>query len=205
MEITDVRIRLSGKKSNRVKAFATVTFDDAFVVRDMRIIEGRSGLFVAMPSRPLKDACPKCGYRNAVRSKYCSGCGGELSVDMSAEVDDKSLHRDVAHPITQEMRDYIHNKVIEAYKAELQNSGSAADVSEDTDKGPEEAETAEPEEMPEIKVKSSGETPPVAEGEENPEAEETKEAPDEEVPETGEAKEESVTEEEEQPEEKEEK
>ncbi len=124
MEITDVRIKLSTKKGNRVKAFATITLDNSFVVRDMRIIEGRSGLFIAMPSRPLKEPCPKCGYRNPVRGKYCSGCGGELTVNVRADMDDKSLHRDVAHPITQEMRDYIHNKIIEAYKLELEKGGS---------------------------------------------------------------------------------
>ena len=120
MEITDVRIKVATKKGNRVKAFATITLDDAFVVRDMRIIEGRSGLFVAMPSRPLKDPCPKCGYRNPVRGKFCAGCGSELPVSTNVEIDDKNLHRDVAHPITQEMRDYIHNKIIEAYKLELE-------------------------------------------------------------------------------------
>ncbi len=125
MEITDVRIKLSTKKGNRVKAFATITFDNAFVVRDMRIIEGRNGMFVAMPSRPLKEPCAKCGYRNPVRGKYCAGCGSELPVHAdNVEMDDKNLHRDVAHPITQEMRDYIHNKIIEAYKLELEKGPS---------------------------------------------------------------------------------
>lgn len=122
MEITDVRIKLSTKKGNRVKAFATITFDDAFVVRDLRIIEGHSGLFVAMPSRPLKDPCPKCGYRNPVRGKFCAGCGSELKIAESPKGDDKNLHRDVAHPITQEMRDYIHNRIIDAYKLEIGKS-----------------------------------------------------------------------------------
>lgn len=129
MEITDVRIKLSTKKGNRVKAFATITFDNAFVVRDLRIIEGHSGLFVAMPSRPLKDPCPKCGYRNPVRGKHCAGCGSELTIHKSPEADDKNLHRDVAHPITQEMRDYIHNKTIDAYKLEIEK-GPAEPVSE---------------------------------------------------------------------------
>src|SRR4030042_4985601 len=124
MEITDVRIKLSTKKGNRVKAFATITFDNAFVVRDLRIIEGHSGLFVAMPSRPLKDPCTKCGYRNPVRGKYCAGCGSELIITKSSDTDDKNLHRDVAHPITQEMRDYIHNKIIDAYKLKIEKGPS---------------------------------------------------------------------------------
>lgn len=195
MEITDVRVRLSTKKGNRVKAFATVTLDDSFVVRDMRIIEGRSGLFVAMPSRPLKNACPKCNYRNPARSKYCAGCGTELDMVENAELDDKSLHRDVAHPITQEMRDYIHNKVIEAYKLELENSGSQEEVST--------GEEGEVEgEEPKIEESSSEDVPPVVDEEKKEEEQETEEQsegeeePQEEKPEeVKEEKQEETTEE----------
>ncbi|MEW6381145.1 MAG: septation regulator SpoVG [bacterium] len=53
MEITDVNIYLvNGEK---LKAYATVIFDDAFVVRDMKIIHGNNGLFVAMPNKKTKD------------------------------------------------------------------------------------------------------------------------------------------------------
>ena len=52
MEITDVRIRLIGEKE-KMKAVASVTFDDEFVVHDVKIIDGASGMFVAMPSRRI--------------------------------------------------------------------------------------------------------------------------------------------------------
>ncbi|MGQ9778742.1 MAG: septation regulator SpoVG [Bacillota bacterium] len=54
MEITDVRLK---KVSNegKVRALATITIDDAFVVRDIRVVEGQNGLFVAMPSRKTPD------------------------------------------------------------------------------------------------------------------------------------------------------
>jgi len=54
MEITEVRVSpIQGDE--KLKAFATVIFDDAFVVRDLKIINGQKGLFVAMPSRKMKD------------------------------------------------------------------------------------------------------------------------------------------------------
>lgn len=53
MEITEVRVTL--RDEPRLKAFVNVTFDDDFVVRGMKVIEGRKGLFVAMPSRKAKD------------------------------------------------------------------------------------------------------------------------------------------------------
>ncbi len=53
MEITDVRV--FPVHEARLRGFATITLDDCFVVRDLRIIAGESGLFVAMPSRRLRD------------------------------------------------------------------------------------------------------------------------------------------------------
>ncbi len=53
MEITEVRLTLRGEE--RLKAFVSITFDDAFVVRGLKVIDGNTGLFVAMPSRRRKD------------------------------------------------------------------------------------------------------------------------------------------------------
>ncbi|MFQ3547809.1 MAG: septation regulator SpoVG [Termitinemataceae bacterium] len=53
MEITDIRIRkVSGE--GKLKAYVTVTFDDCFVVHNVKIIEGKSGVFIAMPSRKTR-------------------------------------------------------------------------------------------------------------------------------------------------------
>ena len=54
MNITDVRIRKGGEEG-KMKAIASVTFDDEFVVHDIKVIEGRNGLFIAMPSRKMND------------------------------------------------------------------------------------------------------------------------------------------------------
>jgi len=53
MEITEVRV--FPVDEDKLKAYATVTFDDCFVVRDLKVIHGNSGLFVAMPSKKRKD------------------------------------------------------------------------------------------------------------------------------------------------------
>ena len=50
MNITDIRLKKIDNGS-KMKAIASITFDDAFVVREIRVIEGQNGLFVAMPSR----------------------------------------------------------------------------------------------------------------------------------------------------------
>lgn len=55
MNVTDVRIRKL-RDEGKMKAVVSVTFDDAFVVHDIKIIEGQNGLFVAMPSRKVGEA-----------------------------------------------------------------------------------------------------------------------------------------------------
>jgi stage V sporulation protein G len=54
MEITDVRVRKINSEG-KMKAIVSVTFDDCFVVHDIKIIEGQSGPFIAMPSRKMPD------------------------------------------------------------------------------------------------------------------------------------------------------
>ncbi|MBF7096940.1 septation regulator SpoVG [Alkalibacter mobilis] len=54
MQITDVRVRKISKEG-KMKAIVSVTFDDQFVVHDIKIIEGQNGLFIAMPSRKTPD------------------------------------------------------------------------------------------------------------------------------------------------------
>ena len=55
MEITDVRIRLVNKGDNKLKAVASITLDECFVVHDIKIIESSEGAFIAMPSRKTND------------------------------------------------------------------------------------------------------------------------------------------------------
>ena len=52
MQITDVRIRPM-ENSGKMKAVASVTFDDEFVVHDIKVVEGDNGLFIAMPSKKI--------------------------------------------------------------------------------------------------------------------------------------------------------
>lgn len=54
MEITDVRVRKISKEG-KMKAVVSVTFDNEFVVHDIKVIEGEKGLFIAMPSRKALD------------------------------------------------------------------------------------------------------------------------------------------------------
>ncbi len=89
MEITEVKV--FPVNEDRLKAYVSITIDNAFVIRDLKIIEGTSGLFVAMPSKKRKD--------------------GQF--------------KDIAHPLNQETRAMIEEKVFAAYEAEVRSMGEA--------------------------------------------------------------------------------
>jgi len=57
MEITEIRINL--RNEQRLKAFVSLTFDNCFAIRNMKVVDGNKGLFVCMPSRKLADGTYK--------------------------------------------------------------------------------------------------------------------------------------------------
>ena len=124
MEITEVRVKLVDNKDERLKAFCSMTVDDEFVVRDIKVIEGTDGYFVAMPSRKMSDHCDKCGSKNHLRARFCNNCGAALP-ENRARKDAKGrmkLHADIAHPINAQCRKQIQSTIIAAFEQELEKS-----------------------------------------------------------------------------------
>lgn len=123
MKVTEVRIKLTGETDDRLLAFCSVTLDDCFVVRDLKIIDGASGPFVAMPSRKLTAHCPRCHGKNHLRSNFCTQCGCDLRNEASFQPRDNSrLYADIAHPINAECRELIQSRVIEEFEKEQELS-----------------------------------------------------------------------------------
>jgi stage V sporulation protein G len=127
VEITEVRIKLMEDNSGsneRLQAFCSITFDDMFVIRDLKIIEGAKGFFVAMPSRKLTDRCSHCGTKNHLRSRFCNQCGCRLDENRAIRDADgrAKLHADIAHPINSACREKIQSAVLASYADELERS-----------------------------------------------------------------------------------
>lgn len=124
MEITEIRIKLMADPNDRLQAFCSITFDGSFVIRDLKIIQGTKGSFVAMPSRKLTDRCPRCSAKNHLRARFCNECGARLHEDRAAKGDDgrARLYADIAHPINSDCRESIQQRVIVAYAEELERS-----------------------------------------------------------------------------------
>ena len=132
MEITEIRVFPKEGQDKKLKAYTTVTFDNAFVVRNIKVIQGSSGLFIAMPSRKMKFACPKCGFKNEKGSKFCNKCGAALPADSVEHLEEdggKADHRDIAHPVTQHFREYLQTKVLDAYKRETEHTSAGNETS----------------------------------------------------------------------------
>jgi stage V sporulation protein G len=122
MEITEVRITLAddaGNGNGRLLAFASITLDGCFAVRDIKVIDGRGGVFVAMPSRRLISRCPRCGHKNHLAASYCNHCGGRRADAVPSpdpETGHSRLHADVCHPVTNATRLAIEGAVVAAWR-----------------------------------------------------------------------------------------
>jgi stage V sporulation protein G len=124
VEITEVRVKLVSPGSDKLRAFCSITIDNSFVIRDLKIIEGAKGPFVAMPSRKLMTRCPRCGGKNHHRAAYCNGCGIRLPEERGRQslAARARLHADIAHPINPQCRDLIQRFVLAAFEDELSRS-----------------------------------------------------------------------------------
>jgi stage V sporulation protein G len=131
VEITEVRIKLMEEPGERLKAFCSITFDDCFVIRDLKIIEGGTGPFVAMPSRKLTSHCPGCGMKNHLRSNYCNQCGRKLDSNQAIRQADgrAKLYADIAHPINSDCREHIQEVVIREFVGEIERAKEPGYVS----------------------------------------------------------------------------
>jgi stage V sporulation protein G len=122
--ITEVRIKLVEENNERLMAFCSITLDNAFVIRDLKIIEGTKGLFVAMPSRKLTDRCGHCGSKNHLRARFCNNCGHKLDENRaSRDIEGRAkLHADIAHPINSACRETMQGAIIKAFSEEKERA-----------------------------------------------------------------------------------
>jgi len=87
MEITEVRVFPVDEE--KLRAYVTITFDHCFVIRDLKVIRGTTGLFVSMPSKKRKDGS----------------------------------YKDIAHPLNNETRRMIEDKIVAEYEKVLAETG----------------------------------------------------------------------------------
>ena len=124
MEITDVRIKLMEEPGKRLQAFCSITFDDCFVIRDLKIINWSNGPFVTMPCRKLTSHCPQCGAKNHLRASYCNECGLKLNSNRAPldKEDRAKLYADIAHPINSACREATQERILREFLEEKERA-----------------------------------------------------------------------------------
>src|SRR5262245_54955492 len=167
MEITEVRIKLMPDSDDRLQGFCSITFDNCFVVRDLKIIGGSSGPFVAMPSRKLTSHCHQCGTKNHLKAQYCNQCGARLREDRTIRDAEgrAKLYADIAHPINSQCREIMQNRVIAEYRTELERAKQPGYVSRYDDDYDDDVDAAtlaqqEPRQTPSTQVQPAQPHPP---------------------------------------------
>ena len=135
-------------KRDKLLAFVSITIDNAFVIRELKIIKGTKGIFVAMPSRKVTDKCPECGCKNHIRARFCSDCGRRIDEKNNDARSREKFHVDIAHPINSECRDLIQKEVMAAYEKEVGSLSDDEPESEvrDAEKEEDTADDIQPEE-----------------------------------------------------------
>jgi stage V sporulation protein G len=123
MNITEVKIKIV-ENNDKLKGFCSIIFENCFVIRDMKLIDGDNGLFIAMPSRRIMEKCVSCSAKNHTRAKYCNECGVTLpEIDLPQTSDGRyKLFADIAHPINSSFRSKIEKAILAEYKIELDKS-----------------------------------------------------------------------------------
>ena len=139
MELTEVRVKLVERREDRLKAFCTVIIDDCFAIREIKILDGEHGPFLAMPNRRLTDHCGVCGGKNYLLARFCNDCGVPLPVvDLPCDgLGHARLYADIAHPINASCREMIQRRVLEEFQMELQraNAGFVPTLTADSGHG----------------------------------------------------------------------
>jgi stage V sporulation protein G len=159
MEITEVRIKLMEDSDDRLQGFCSVTFDNCFVVRDLKIIDGANGPFVAMPSRKLTSHCHQCGTKNHLKAQFCNQCGVRLREERATRDAEgrAKLYADIAHPINSACREMIQSRVIAEFRAELERAKQPGYVSRYEDEYDDDVDTASL--MPQEEAKGAARPP----------------------------------------------
>ncbi|MDO4586842.1 MAG: SpoVG family protein [Planctomycetia bacterium] len=123
INVTDIRIKPVYSSIDRLRAFCSITIDHSFVIRDLKIIEGDNGLFVAMPNRKRMLNCPNCSHKNQIQARYCNFCGKSIDYPKAVE-SETNYYLDIVHPLTTECRDSLQEQIIDAFQKITNNSDS---------------------------------------------------------------------------------
>ena len=119
MKVTSVTIhpaKNENKARTRLLAYAEVIFDNALIVKGIRLIKGTNKIFVAMPNKENNRTCEKCKTKISFRHSFCPKCGEVVSAILTAV-----QYKDIIYPINKEFADEVEAAIITAYQDNGEN------------------------------------------------------------------------------------
>ena len=145
MDLTEIRIELpkhnydpTDTRTALLACFSLV-FDRELVMHSVKLIQGKSNIFLAMPNERKHDHCPRCKSKNHLLANYCNNCGTVLKKDrhlhLFPSTDTKNrLYNDLVHPITTDLREYLLTECLNSYNQEKSTPGSVLPLQRDEQK-----------------------------------------------------------------------
>lgn len=112
MNITEIRITPADGREKPLVAYCSLTLDNCFAVHDLRVLQKRERLFVAMPCRKRMMPCSECAAKNIVHARYCNFCGSTLVDPSEEDAVERRLYMDVAHPVNETFRNELERAIL---------------------------------------------------------------------------------------------
>lgn len=143
MELTEIRIDIPNLRyaasdtRSALLACYSLVFDEELAIHSVKLVQGKETPFLAMPNERKHDHCPSCHVKNHLLANFCNNCGVKLAKDRhlflftNGEQRSNRLYNDLTHPITNDLREYLLDECLDAYKKEKQNPGSILPLQRD--------------------------------------------------------------------------
>jgi len=114
MNITEIRITPAEDREKPLVAYCSLTLEGCFAVHDLRVLQKRDRLFVAMPCRKRMVPCCQCNGKNIVQARFCNFCGNDLA-NRFQEDTERRIYVDVAHPVNEKFRTELEKAILSKF------------------------------------------------------------------------------------------
>lgn len=111
MKITEISVKPTQNPHEGVLAYCKLVFDNELAVKDIKIMDVRGRVFIAMPAKKITQHCTECGHKNALIDHFCASCGIAREVAQDVE----RCFQDLTHPINPSFRAYVEETIMEEY------------------------------------------------------------------------------------------
>lgn len=114
LEVTEIGVILAPDEvrlKEGIIAFVNIVLMDSIAIKDIRVLEKDGKRFLGMPAQKLTEHCDHCRTKNFILDNYCCRCGNKRVKSKPPQ----RVYKDLVYPINQEYREYLSERILEAY------------------------------------------------------------------------------------------